>query len=168
MIYFAGEIKPNKISMPQADISNRTELTILLNKLTADSKALWGKMNAQNMIEHLANTVKLTNGKKQAVLKATESEARSAKEQFIYTDIEMSKGLKSSTMGDNPEPLEFENLQDAIKNLNEQLNDFEHYFKNNPDAYFIHPRLGFLNHKEWIVLHDKHFTHHFKQFGLIS
>ncbi len=154
--------------MPQADISNRTELTILLNKLTANSKALWGKMNAQNMIEHLANTVKLTNGKKQAILKATESEARSAKEQFIYTEIEMPKGLKSSTMGDNPEPLEFENLQDAIKDLNEQLNDFEHYFKNNPDACFIHPRLGFLNHKEWIVLHNKHFTHHFKQFGLIS
>jgi len=33
--------------------------------------------------------------------------------------------------------------------------------------FFIPPRLGKLNYKEWIIFHNKHFTHHFKQFELI-
>lgn len=154
--------------MQRVNIADRKELTMLLNKLTTDSKALWGKMQAQHMIEHLANTMKITNGKKQAVLKTTEKEASEAKQQFIYTDVEMAMGLKSSLMGEDPEPFAFPGLPEAVEDLNEQLNDFEHYFKNNPDACFTHPRLGLLNHQEWIVLHNKHFTHHFKQFGLLE
>jgi hypothetical protein len=54
----------------------------------------------------------------------------------------------------------------AKKELMTQLDDFENYFSLHPNATFIHPRLGHLYYKEWVIVHNKHFTHHFKQFGL--
>lgn len=149
-------------------ISDREQLFILLNRLNENAEPLWGTMTPQSMIEHLVNTLRLTNGKKRAVLKHPAAEAEKAKEAFIYTDFEMPRGLKSSTMPDEAEPFEFPNLQEAVLDLNKQLDDFEEYFKINPAAEFIHPRLGSLNHSEWIILNNKHFTHHFKQFGLVS
>ncbi len=125
-------------------------------------------MKPQNMIEHLTKTLQFTNGKKQAALRSTENEAKMAKEAFIYTDIEMAKGLKSALAGDVAEPFEFSSLEEAKNNLNNELDDFETYFAGNPSATFIQPRFGSLNYKEWIIFHNKHFTHHFKQFGLIE
>ncbi len=152
----------------KADITNRKELNIFLNNLTDNTEPKWGLMKPQNMIEHLTKTLQFTNGKKQAALRSTENEAKIAKEEFIYTDIEMARGLKSALAGDVADPFEFSSLEEAKNNLNNELDDFETYFAGNPSATFIQPRFGSLNYKEWIIFHNKHFTHHFKQFGLIE
>lgn len=149
------------------DITKRAELNALLNNLTENTEAKWGLMNPQNMVEHLAKTLQYSNGKKQIAQRTTEEEARRAKEALIYTDMEMPKGIKSSLAGEFPDPFEHATLEEAKKTLDDELDHFETYFTSNPDATFIHATLGRLNHKEWIVLHSKHFTHHFKQFGLI-
>jgi len=31
----------------------------------------------------------------------------------------------------------------------------------------LHPYYGNLNYEQWLLLHSKHFTHHFSQFGLM-
>jgi len=36
----------------------------------------------------------------------------------------------------------------------------------NPDALKLNPTFGELNKAEWEIFHEKHFTHHFKQFGI--
>jgi len=149
------------------DITKRAELNALLYNLRENTEAKWGLMNPQNMIEHLAKALEYSNGKKQIAQRTTEEEAKRAKEMMIYTDAEMPKGIKGSLAGEFPDPIQFPYLDEAKNNLNKELDDFETYFKNNPDASFIHASLGRLNYKEWIVLHSKHFTHHFKQFGLI-
>ena len=78
-------------------------------------------------------------------------------------------GLKTPLLpADGPISFEFSSLDEAKKALNKELDDFETYHANNPDAVFVQPRLGKLNYKEWIIFHNKHFTHHFKQFGLIE
>jgi hypothetical protein len=151
----------------KVNIKNRAELSSILDNLSDATEAKWGLMKPQHMIEHLIKTLEFSNGKKQLSLKATEQEAKKAKELFIYTDMEMPRGMKSSLLGDTPDPLRFSSLDDAKRNLIQELDDFEIYFKNNPDATFIQPRLGSLNYQEWIILHNKHFTHHFKQFDLL-
>jgi hypothetical protein len=152
----------------KVEITNRQELNSLLKKLIEDSQPKWGQMKPQNMIEHLVKTLEFSNGKREIAQRTSDEEALKAKQNFIYTDAEMPMGLKSSLMGDGPIPFEFSNLEEAKNNLNKELNDFETYHANNPEALFIQPRLGKLNYKEWIVFHNKHFTHHFKQFGLIE
>ena len=126
-------------------------------------------MKAQNMVEHLATTLQFTNGKKERGQSATEDEASKAKQVLIYTDAELPMGLKTPLLpAEGPIPFEFSSLDEAKQNLNKELDDFEKYHSDNPDAVFIQPRLGKLDHKEWIIFHNKHFTHHFKQFGLLD
>ncbi len=152
----------------KVDISNRKELNELLEKATEETSALWGIMKMQNMIEHLATVIQYTNGKKTATQRTTDEEAKAARQALIYTDMEIPIGLKSPLLNGNvAEPFIFLGLEEAKKDLNDQLNDFENYFKTNPSVTCIQPRLGPMNHQEWIIFHNKHFTHHFKQFGLI-
>jgi hypothetical protein len=153
----------------QVDILNRQELNSILKQLNEDTKPRWGSLKAQNMIEHLATVLQYTNGKKQIAQRTTEEEGRKAKEAFIYSDVPMSMGLKSPLLpAEGPVPFEFDNLEEAKKELIKQLDDFEAFHAEHPDALFVQPRLGKLNYKEWIVFHNKHFTHHFKQFGLVD
>jgi hypothetical protein len=78
-------------------------------------------------------------------------------------------GLKTPLLpAEGPIPFEFSSLAEAKENLNKELDAFETYHANHPDALFVQPRLGKLNYKEWIIFHNKHFTHHFKQFGLVE
>jgi hypothetical protein len=149
------------------DINKREEIYSLLDNLFEDAEAKWGLMKPQHMIEHLVKTLEFSNGKLQLTLKTSEEQAKVAKDTFIYTDVAMPQGLKSSTMGDVPDPFRFESLNEAKMNLIQELDNFHQYFKHHSDDSFIHPRLGRLNYKEWIILHNKHFTHHFKQFGLL-
>ena len=152
----------------KVNITDRKGLNSLLSDLTENTQPQWGSLKAQNMIEHLAKTLQYSNGKKEIAQKGTEEEALKARQAFIYTDVEMSMGLRSPLLpAEGPVPFEFSDLEEAKVNLNKELDDFEAYHKSHPDALFIQPRLGRLNHKEWIVFHNKHFTHHFKQFGLI-
>lgn len=151
----------------KVDINKREELNNLLDLICEDTEAKWGLMKPQHMIEHLVKTLEFSNGKMLLALKATEEEAKLAKEKFIYTEVEMPQGLKSSLLGDAPDPFRFESLEEAKRNLNQELDGFHTYFENNPSATFVHPRLGSLNYQEWIIIHNKHFTHHFKQFGLL-
>lgn len=152
----------------KVDIANRQELNSLLNNLTENTQPKWGQMKSQNMVEHLAKALQYSNGKKEIAQRTTEEEGLKAKQAFIYTDVEMPMGLKSPLVGECPIPFEFSSMVEAKENLNKELDDFETHNSNHPDALFIQPRLGKLNYKEWIVFHNKHFTHHFKQFGLIE
>lgn len=153
----------------KVDITNRQELNSLLSNLKEGSQPKWGQMKPQNMVEHLATVLQHTNGKKEAPQRVADEEALKAKQYLIYTDAEMSMGLKSPLLpAEGPIPFEFSSLDEAKAHLNKELDDFETYHAIHPDALFIQPRLGKLNHKEWIIFHKKHFTHHFKQFGLIE
>ena len=153
----------------KVDITNRQEVNSLLNNLTENTQPKWGQMKPQNMIEHLAAVLQYTNGKKQIAQRTTEEEGLKAKQFLIYTDAELPMGLKTPLLPvEGPIPFEFSSLDEAKKALNKELDDFETYHANNPDALFVQPRLGKLNYKEWIIFHNKHFTHHFKQFGLIE
>lgn len=149
------------------NIDDRESLLNLFNRLDNQQIALWGKMNIQQMVEHLIKTIQMTNGKEFAQLKTSEENSLKAKQALIYTDMEMMQGIKSSLMGEEPDPLKYKNLQDAINQLFVELDNFAQYHRQNTDARPIHPRMGALNYEEWKILHSKHFTHHFKQFGIL-
>jgi oxepin-CoA hydrolase/3-oxo-5,6-dehydrosuberyl-CoA semialdehyde dehydrogenase len=62
--------------------------------------------------------------------------------------------------------LEFKNMEAATLELENILERYEQFFENNPDIKTAHPTFGYLTKKEWDVFHQKHFIHHFSQFGL--
>lgn len=147
-------------------INGRLEISNLLNSLSKDAKPEFGIMSPQHMIEHLSIVVSISNGKFPQQLHSTSEKAEKIKNGFIYTDKEMPLGIKAPMLGEEPPPLYFSNLESAINNLIKELDRFDDYFlKNNMKP--IHPIMGELTFNEWIIFHNKHFTHHLKQFNLI-
>ena len=58
-------------------------------------------------------------------------------------------------------------MNEAIRNLTQEVEDYYKFFEENPEAVLTNPTFGDLNKAEWAVFHEKHFRHHFAQFGLI-
>ena len=68
--------------------------------------------------------------------------------------------------GSLPE-LKHKNLEAAKEAFLNAVQEFIIYYKENPQAEHIHFVFGKINKEMWELMHRKHFTHHFEQFGLI-
>ncbi len=149
------------------DILNSGQLQSVLSKLKSDALPLWGKMSPQNVIEHLTKTVKISSGKIEVKFYLSQEEADKIKQKLIYGDMQLSAGIKNPSMGNEPPELLHPDLKTAIDDLNNEIINFEIYYKQNPDITNVHPRMGNLKYAEWLTFHNKHFTHHFKQYNLL-
>ena len=98
----------------------------------------------------------------------TLEEAEKVKSKVIHSPAQLIPGIKNPILTDEPPELEFSDLKTAIKELYNEIDYFKMYYKKNPKAIHTQPRMGDLSHYEWLTLHNKHFTHHFKQYGLIE
>lgn len=143
--------------------ANRENLAKLFLTLNAENKPQWGIMEPQQMVEHLIKQVSYTNGKRQPFCEVPEEQAKSAKQAYIYADLEIPKNAIS---GGVPDPLIYSDLENAINQLMKELEDFDNYFKES-GMTVIHGGFGAMNYEEWVFWHSKHFKHHLEQFGLI-
>ena len=66
------------------------------------------------------------------------------------------------------EDLKYENLAQAKEAYLKAWDDFEAFFKENPEAKTPHISFGMLDKDHWDLVNRKHFDHHFRQFGLIK
>lgn len=146
---------------------NREELKPFLDALTDTTPALFGKLKPQEMIEHVTVTFQTSTDQIQWPAPKDEEKANAAKQYMIYTDAVMPEGLKSITIGESAPPLIHKTLKDAIEKLYAEIKNFHTYYSDHPESKVIHPRMGALTYNEWVVLHGKHLTHHFKQFSLL-
>src|ERR1043165_388333 len=96
------------------DFHNRKDILERLGRLKPDTPPVFGKMSAQHMVEHLALVMQYSNGKK---FIENLHPARSAKwkEIMIYTDREMTIGIRAPFIGEEPLPLINLDLPTAIK-----------------------------------------------------
>lgn len=154
------------------DISINTKLLFLLNgyieqlrKLDPETKGLWGKMNVQQMIEHMTESLREANGKTPRVI-ISPIDRLDAMKEFIKSEKEFRPNTKNSMMGEIPLPLRNSNVKEAIDEIEIELKDFEMYFEKNPESIIANPFFGELNFEEWIQLIHKHAMHHLRQFGV--
>lgn len=137
-----------------------------LNALTPDSKAQWGTMNAQRMVEHLTDTLRIATGKNPQSLLVPEDKLDKMLA-FLDSDKPMAKEIQVPFA--TPEmKLRHEEIELAIDEFVEEWLEFEELYESNPECREVHPYYGPLNKAQWERLHAKHLTHHFEQFGLIS
>ena len=88
--------------------------------------------------------------------------------EFLYSDKKFRENTKApvNIIGEDPLPIQFKSFQEAVEKLQESVDHFEKYFKENPHKTILHPVFGPLNFNEWVLLHYKHVTHHLNQFGV--
>ena len=149
------------------DIYNKQDLTERLNNLKVDSQPVFGKMSAQHVIEHLAITFMISNGKLPRQLVTPPEKVARYKAVFFEPDKEFPSGIKAPVLGDEPLPLRYPDLPSAIQKFWKEFDAFETYYAENPDSKPMHPVIGELDKEEWVLFHNKHVTHHFKQHGLV-
>lgn len=137
-----------------------------LETLHEGSDRQFGIMSPQHMVEHLILTVKLSYGR----IKIPEFEPNEKqlmqKQALIYSEIQFPRGIRAPGLGDQLLDLRFPDLSTTKLELLKSINDYNSFFKENPDTLTTHPRFGKLNHDEWERFHKKHFEHHFEQFGI--
>ncbi len=154
----------NKKKINWVDFKNETSLRELLTNLEIETPAVFGKMNGQQMVEHLALLLKVSNGKIDADFFVDE-EKSARRKPFLDSDNELQVGFKASMLSEEPVPAKFSTLKDSIEDLILQIDNFETHFKTNTSEN--HPFFGELDYEYWSKFHVKHFTHHFKQFNLV-
>jgi hypothetical protein len=137
--------------------------------LSAGTKGNWGKMNAQQAIEHIADFFKVSSGKLIFTLHTPEALLPRYKE-FLFSDTPFRENTRApeTVVPKEPFALRNDSFTAATDELQNEITGFVHFFSDNPNAKTLHPVFGELNFEEWILLHFKHVMHHAKQFGLIA
>lgn len=153
---------------PKITILERAGIFKLLEKLSSNASPAFGIMTPQHMVEHLVFSIRFSNEKEPQQLYFPLEKAEHIKSFIIYSDAELPIGFKAPVLPkDELLPLSYQDLPSAIEMLKLELEAFDAYFKLNPNKSTVNPTMGELTNKEWIVFHDKHFKHHFKQFNLV-
>jgi oxepin-CoA hydrolase/3-oxo-5,6-dehydrosuberyl-CoA semialdehyde dehydrogenase len=148
------------------DIS-KTLLEEKLSTLKEDTKAQWGIMTPQHMLEHLEFTLKIAVEEIQIEI-ATPEEHLEKVQESLYNYKKMPRNYKMPLMKEEGlEDLAHPDLETAKQAFLQAYDNFETFFKENTDITTKNAVFGELNYFEWKLLNRKHFNHHFEQFGLL-
>ena len=145
----------------------RTRLVPMLQQLPADTPSRWGKMNVQQMIEHLAgDAFRTASGRLvfEKILTAPEQLARMRA--FMMSEKPFKENTANPLLGVDPIPLRYKTVQGAIGALQQELINFFEVFEKNPLLITRNPFYGDLNFDENVQLLYKHALHHLRQFGV--
>jgi len=140
-------------------------LLSLVCKIDPSVSPKWGKMNAQQMVEHVSAFFKVSTDKLNFPL-ATPEELLPKYRAFLLSEKEFRENTKAPMLPEEPLPQRYATMDEAILDLGKQVNDFFKFFKDDFEKKTLHPAFGELNFEEWIQLHHKHVKHHLKQFGI--
>ncbi|MEW7290344.1 phenylacetic acid degradation bifunctional protein PaaZ [Aquimarina sp. 2304DJ70-9] len=147
---------------------DRSNIEGYLAKLKEDTKPKWGTMTSQHMVEHLEKTIRIGAGQIQNFEIATPEKYLERVQEMIYNHKQMPRDVYHPLMREGAlEDLIHEDLTSAKAKLLEAYNEFEIYFKENPDAITKNAVFGEMNKFEWDLLNVKHLNHHLEQFGIL-
>lgn len=143
----------------------RHEYISLLKTVPADAARHWGKMNFQQSVEHMADSVRIANGKEPHTL-LTPEEQMPRMQDFIRSEKLFRENTPNRLLPDEPAEVKHATLNAAIDELEQELHDFFAAFEGKPEHRVMNPFFGNLDFSLWCRLLYKHAWHHLKQFGV--
>lgn len=135
-----------------------------LRTLNPTAKGKWGKMNAQQMVEHLTDSVRVATGKEFQKKELNEEQTEKARN-FFLSDKPFRENTINHLLPSDPPPVRNSSMKNAVKEFEAELNEFFFKFQD-PSYVTINPFAGEFNFEQWVHLLHKHFQHHARQFGL--
>lgn len=136
-----------------------------LKTLDSDTTPAFGKMNVQQMIEHMSDSLRIANGKDKFEILTPQERLKPMKD-FLMSEKDFRPNTPNSLLGDVPAPCRNKTKEEAIAELEREIEGFINYFENNPTSSQTNPFFGDLNYAEWVQMLHKHALHHLRQFGL--
>ncbi len=147
---------------------NRSNIAGYLTKLTEQSKASWGILTPQHLMEHIEKGFHIASGEIQNFEIDTPAEHLAKVQEMVYNYKPMPKGFKHPLMEkESLDQLIHPDLATAKNKMLEAWDAYEAYFKANPDSETKNAVFGHLDKFGWDLLNTKHFNHHFEQFGIL-
>jgi len=136
-----------------------------LAQIPADTTPKWGKMNVQQMIEHMSDYVRIANGRTHMEI-VTDAEMIPRMQAFLASDKPFKENTPNVLMSDTPPPVRNESHEAAIAELQGEVAHFINTYSQAPDKTMANPFFGHLNFEQQLQLLYKHSTHHLRQFGV--
>lgn len=144
---------------------NYEECLNRINSISSDNKGLWGTMNANQMLCHCADQIRMAYGEIKPKDHSNFITRSIAKYLVLFGmpapkgKIETAKEIKQGEMG-----TECVGIAEDKKMLKDLIEHFINNVSENDCA--IHPAFGKLNYKQWCRLIYIHLDHHLKQFNV--
>jgi Protein of unknown function (DUF1569) len=140
--------------------ADRSAMLARIDRVMSGAKPRWGKMNAEQMLAHLVESVRMAVGEMTPRSKRLPIRYFPLKQLIIYV-FPFPKGSPTA-----PEllPKESGTLDRGKSELARLLRVLAE--RGNQTQWPEHPAFGKLNRNAWGVLTHKHFDHHLKQFGV--
>ena len=144
------------------DEQARQGLLARIDKLTPDCTPRWGKMNAEQMLAHLVEAMKLGTGDIQAKPRKTPFRRWPMQQLIIYL-LPWPKGAPTAK-----ELIRTDSDAGTLAMNREELARLVGVIvsRGNETDWPEHPAFGKLSRRAWGVLGWRHIDHHLRQFGL--
>lgn len=140
----------------------------LLKTLSSNQKPKWGKMDAQQMVEHMRDVFKLANGKIILPLMNTNPENLAKAKAFLFSDQAFAENTKFAGLPDEPRPHKYPGIDQAIAMLEPEVKAVFDVYAPDRALLLMHPVFGELDYETQLIYLDKHVRHHLRQFGLVE
>ncbi len=145
----------------------RHDFTKILSQLDADAPRKWGKMNLQQMIEHFSDSMRNASGR--LILKTLTPEENIPKMQaFLESEKPFKENTPNPHMPDTPGPLKHATKQEAINELQTEIDHFFAAYEKEAGKKVPNPFFGTLSFDQQVQLLHKHAMHHLRQFGAVE
>ena len=141
------------------DPAVKQDIIARINKLTPQSKAQWGKMNAGQMLAHLQVPIGVGLGTNTIPRRLIGRIFGPFAKKILYNDKPFKRGLPTDPSFVMKDEKDFEKEKLALINM---VNNFsENNIVDTP-----HPFFGKLTKEQWSRGTWKHLDHHLQQFGV--
>ena len=95
----------------------------MLHSLDPDAKGAWGKMNAQQMVEHLTESLYIANGKLYQKAELTPEQTEKVRS-FFLSDKPFRENTTNHLLPDVPPPARNASMVDSITEFDKELDLF--------------------------------------------
>jgi len=139
----------------------------LIKQIPSDTKPQWGKMTLQQMVEHFSDSVRIASGKTSYTDFVFAPEQLQKNREFILSEKPFRENTPNPLMPEVPAPVINVSTEEAITELEKEINFFFNVFEKNNLQVTRSPFFGDLNFEQNVHLLHKHALHHLRQFGLV-
>ncbi len=144
----------------------KNELVSAIRNIPQDRQPAWGKMNLQQMTEHMSREgFSWASGKIPQQL-VTPEEHLPKMQAFLMSEKPFRENTPNSLMAAEPPTVTHTNMEAALVALQQEIDDFFSVYEQEPGKKIMNPFFGELDYTMQVQLLHKHALHHLKQFGI--
>jgi hypothetical protein len=139
-----------------------------LGTINPNTLPLFGKMNPQQMVEHMAEYIRMGYGNPRIAERSYSDEIIDKMNAFLKTEKPLRPNTGNPLMEETPAPAKLKDYEAALQDVAKAIDEFFVAFEQNPKLIISNPFFGNLDFSLTVQLLYKHSQHHLRQFGVLN